>query len=408
MLGNGGRGLAEVGRDLPRGELVHSFEDLEDPPSIRLGDGVQCGVHGGILSDYFSDRQPAGCGRRFDEGVLAGTLRSTSGGGHPPRVNAIRIDAHGGPEVLRYRTDLPDPAPGPGRAVVRIEAAGVNFIDVYQREGHYPVPTPFVPGQEAAGVVEAVGSGVHDVRAGDRVAWAGPLGAYAERAAVPADRLVPVPEGISARQAAAAMLQGMTAHYLASSTFPLAAGDTCLVHAAAGGVGLLLCQVAKMRGARVIGTVSTAEKEALARAAGADLVIRYDRTDFEEETKRLTDGAGVKVVYDSVGKITFEKGLRVLARRGMMVLFGQSSGSVGELDPQILNRHGALYLTRPSLGHYTATRAELLARAAEVLGWIRDGALTLRIGLELPLARAAEAHQKLEARQTTGKVLLLP
>ena len=323
-------------------------------------------------------------------------------------MNAIRIDTHGGPDVLRYRTDLPDPSPGPAQAVVRIEAAGVNFVDVYQREGLYPVPTPYVPGQEAAGVVEAVGSGVHDMRAGDRVAWAGPLGAYAERAAVPADRLVPVPEGNSAKQAAAAMLQGMTAHYLATSTYPLQPGDTCLVHAAAGGVGLLLCQVAKMRGARVIGTVSTAEKEALARGAGADLVIRYDRTDFEEETKRLTDGAGVQVVYDSVGETTFEKGLRVLARRGMMVLFGQSSGSVGELDPQILNRHGALYLTRPSLGHYTATRAELLARAAEVLGWIRDGVLTLRIGLELPLAQAAEAHRRLEARQTTGKVLLLP
>ncbi|MGE5177883.1 MAG: quinone oxidoreductase family protein [Bacteroidota bacterium] len=323
-------------------------------------------------------------------------------------MNAIRIDAHGGPEALRFRTDVPAPVPGPGQAVVRIEAAGVNFIDVYQRQGIYPVPTPFVPGQEAAGVVEAVGAGVHDVRAGDRVAWAGPLGAYAERAAVPADRLVPVPEGISAKQAAAAMLQGMTAHYLASSTYPLAPGDTCLVHAAAGGVGLLLCQIAKRRGARVIGTVSTAEKEALARGAGADLVIRYDRADFEEETKRLTDGAGVQVVYDSVGKTTFGKGLRVLARRGMMVLFGQSSGSVGEFDPQILNRHGALYLTRPSLGHYTATRAELLARAAEVLGWIRDGVLTLRIGLELPLAQAAEAHRRLEARQTTGKVLLLP
>jgi NADPH2:quinone reductase len=246
------------------------------------------------------------------------------------------------------------------------------------------------------------------VRVGDRVAYAGVNGAYAPLAVVPADRLVPVPPGVSSTQAAAAMLQGMTAHYLATTVHPLRAGATCVVHAAAGGVGLLLCQIAKRRGARVIGTVSTAAKEALAREAGADEVIRYNEVDFESEVRRLTGGAGVPVIYDSVGKSTFEKGLKALAPRGMMVTFGQSSGPIGSFDPLLLSRNGSLFLTRPTLAHYTATRAELLERAGDVLGWVEDGSLRVRVGLELPLARAADAHRELEGRRTTGKVLLLP
>jgi NADPH2:quinone reductase len=304
--------------------------------------------------------------------------------------------------------DIPQPAAAAGQAVVKIAAAGVNFMDVYQRTGHYKLPLPLTLGQEAAGVVTAVGPGVTDVRVGDRVAYTSVQGAYAEYAAVPADRLVALPDGVSAQQGAAAMLQGITAHYLATSTYPLKAGDTCLVHAAAGGLGLLLVQVAKRRGARVIGTVSTKEKAALAREAGADEVILYTELDFEVEVPRLTDGSGVQVVYDSVGKTTFDKGLNVLARRGMMVLCGQSSGAVGPLDPQLLNQKGSLFLTRPTIAHYIATRSELLARAADVLGWIRAGTLKLRIGLELPLAQAAEAHRRLEGRQTTGKVVLIP
>ena len=322
-------------------------------------------------------------------------------------MRAIRVLQTGGPEVLRSE-ELAAPVPATGQVLVRIAAAGVNFIDVYQRTGQYRVPLPFTPGQEAAGTVTAVGTGVTDVRVGDRVAYTGVLGAYAAFAAVPADRLVPVPDGVDTKVAAAVILQGMTAQYLASTVYPLRAGDTCLVHAAAGGAGLLLCQIAKLRGARVIGTVSTAEKAALARAAGADDVIRYTEQDFETEVKRLTAGAGVQVVYDSVGRTTFEKGLNVLAPRGMMVLFGQSSGAVAPLDPQVLNQKGSLVLTRPSLGHFVATRAELLARAGDVLDWVRAGKLSVRIGLELPLAQAAEAHRRLESRGTTGKVLLLP
>lgn len=322
-------------------------------------------------------------------------------------MNAIRIHALGGPEVMRL-DDVPTLEPGPGDVVVRVEAVGVNFIDVYQRTGLYKLPTPFTPGQEAAGTVAAVGSGVTDLVVGDRVAYAGVMGAYAEFAVVPADQAVPVPDGVSTRLAAAVMLQGMTAHYLATSTYPLRPGDTCLLHAAAGGVGLLLTQMAKRRGATVIGTVSTADKAALARGAGADHVIRYDEQDFLAETRRVTGGAGVQVVYDSVGRDTFEQGLDALARRGTMVLFGQSSGPVAPLDPQVLNRKGSLYLTRPTLGAYTATRAELLARAGEVLSAVRDRTLDVRIGLELPLARAADAHRELEARRTTGKVVLLP
>jgi NADPH2:quinone reductase len=322
-------------------------------------------------------------------------------------VKAIRVHAPGGPEVLRLE-EIPPPVPGPGQVLVKVEAVGVNFIDVYQRTGLYPIPPPFTPGQEAAGHVTAVGTGVTAPQVGDRVAYTGVLGAYAEYAAVPADRVVKLPPAVSAKQGAAAMLQGMTAHYLSATTYPLKQGDTCLVHAAAGGVGLLLCQMAQLRGARVLGTVSTREKAALARAAGADEVILYSEQDFELEVKRLTGGAGLQVVYDSVGRTTFEKGLNCLARRGMMVLYGQSSGSVGPFDPQVLNQKGSLFLTRPTLAHYIADRAELLARAGDVLGWVESGALKLRIAHEFPLAQAGEAHRQLEGRKTTGKVLLLP
>jgi len=322
-------------------------------------------------------------------------------------MKAIRVHTPGGPEALRLE-DVPQPAPGSGEVLVKVEAAGVNFIDVYQRTGHYKVPVPFTLGQEAAGTVAAVGVGVAEPNVGDRVAYTAILGAYAEYAVVPADRVVRLPDGVSVRQGAAAMLQGLTAHYLATTTFPLKSGDACLVHAAAGGVGLLLCQIAKLRGARVLGTVSTREKAALAREAGADEVILYTEQDFETEVKRLTSGVGLQVIYDSVGKTTFEKGLNCLARRGMMVLYGQSSGPVGLLDPQVLNQKGSLFLTRPTIVHYIATRAELLARAGEVLGWIQRGTVKVRIDRELPLAQAAEAHRLLEARQTTGKVLLIP
>jgi NADPH2:quinone reductase len=322
-------------------------------------------------------------------------------------MKAIRVHAAGGPEVLRYE-DVPSPVPGPLEALVKIDAAGVNYIDVNQRNGRYPTQPPYTIGQEAAGTVAAVGSAVRDVRPGDRVAYTGILGAYAEFAAVPAERLVRLPDGVSTKQGAAVMVQGVTAHYLACTTYPLKPGDTCLVHAAAGGVGLLLCQIAKLRGARVLGTVSTEAKARLAREAGADAVILYVERDFEEDVKRLTGGAGVQVVYDGVGRTTFAKGLNCLARRGMMVLYGQSSGAVDPVDPQLLNQKGSLFLTRPTLAHYIATRAELDLRAGEVLGWIRDGRIKVRIGTELPLADAAEAHRQLEGRQTTGKVLLIP
>jgi len=322
-------------------------------------------------------------------------------------VKAIRVHSPGGPEALRYE-DVPQPSPAAGDVLVKVDAAGVNYIDVYQRTGMYPVATPFTLGQEAAGVVTAVGTGVTDPKPGDRVAYTSILGAYAEYAVVPADRVVVLPDGVTTRQAAAAMLQGMTAHYLASTTYPLKAGDTCLVHAAAGGVGLLLCQVASRRGARVIGTVSTREKAALARDAGARDVILYTEQDFEAEAKRLTNGAGLQVVYDSVGKTTFEKGLNCLTRRGMMVLYGQSSGSIGAFDPQVLSQKGSLFLTRPTLAHYIASRAELVARAGEVLSWVKSGILRVRIEHEFSLAEAAEAHRALEARKTTGKLLLIP
>ena len=322
-------------------------------------------------------------------------------------MKAIRVHSPGGPEALRYE-DVPQPSPAAGDVLVKVEAAGVNYIDVYQRTGMYKVATPFTLGQEAAGVVTAVGPGVSDPKPGDRVAYTSILGAYAEYAVVPADRVVVLPDGVTTRQAAAAMVQGMTAHYLACTTYPLKAGDTCLVHAAAGGVGLLLCQIASRQGARVIGTVSTREKAALARDAGARDVILYTEQDFEAEAKRLTNGLGLQVVYDSVGKTTFEKGLNCLARRGMMVLYGQSSGPVGSFDPQVLNQKGSLFLTRPTIAHYIETRAELVARAGEVLAWVKSGTLKLRIEHEFSLAEAAEAHRALEARKTTGKLLLIP
>lgn len=323
-------------------------------------------------------------------------------------MKAIRIHSLGGPEVLQLE-DVPEPQAKEGEAVVRIEAAGLNFIDVYFRTGLYKGPAlPFTLGQEAAGTVAAVGAGVTDVAVGDRVAYTNVPGAYAEQAAVPAARLVKLPASVSTRQGAAAMLQGMTAHYLACSTFPLKEGDVCLIHAAAGGVGQLLCQVARLRGARVLATTSTAEKAQLARGAGADEVIRYDEQDFAAEVKRLTGGHGVQVVYDGVGRDTFDKGLDSLARRGMMVLFGASSGPVPPFDLSLLNPKGSLYVTRPSLGHYIATPEELQRRAEDVLGWIAEGKLKINIGLELPLAEAAEAHRALEGRRTTGKVLLIP
>jgi NADPH2:quinone reductase len=322
-------------------------------------------------------------------------------------MKAIQVSQPGGPEAMQL-VDLPVPAPKPQEAVVRIAAAGVNFIDVYNREGRYKVPTPFVLGQEAAGTVTAAGSEVRNVKPGDRVAYTGILGAYAEYAAVPADRLVKIPDGVTDQQAAAAMLQGMTAHYLSHDTFPLKKGQTALIHAAAGGVGLLLVQMAHNIGARVIGTVSTEEKAQLAREAGADEIILYTQVDFESETKRLTNGKGVNVVYDSVGKTTFDKGLNVLLPRGMMVLFGGSSGAVPPLDPLVLTQKGSIFLTRPSLTHYIITSDELQARAGAVLNMIQAGKLKLRIEHIYRLSEAQQAHRDLEGRKTTGKLLLIP
>ena len=322
-------------------------------------------------------------------------------------MKAIRVNAPGGPEVLRYE-DVAEPAPKAGEAVVKVDAAGINYIDVYQRSGQYKLALPLTLGLEAGGTVTAVGPNVAEVKVGDKVAYTGSPGAYAQYAAVPAARLVTLPAGLTTRQGAAAMLQGLTAHYLASSTYPLKSGDTCLVHAAAGGVGLLLCQIAKMRGARVIGTVSTEEKAKLAREAGAADVILYTKQDFEAEVKRLTDGKGLQVVYDSVGQTTFDKGFNCLAPRGTMALYGQSSGPIGPFDLGVLNAKGSLFVTRPSLNHHIITRAELLERSSELLGWIRDGKLKLRTEFEFPLKDAADAHRALEGRKTTGKVLLIP
>src|ERR1700730_2012315 len=322
-------------------------------------------------------------------------------------MKAVRVHTPGGPDALRL-DDVPEPTPGAGQAVVKLAAAGVNFIDVYFRTGAYKAPLPLTIGLEGAGTVSALGQGVTDVKAGDTVAWTGVPGSYAEMNAVPADRLVKLPAGLSAKDGAASMLQGLTAHYLVKSSYPLKKGDTCLVHAAAGGMGLLLCQMAKMLGATVIGTVSTEEKAALAKAAGADHVILYTKQDFEPEVKRITGGRGVDVVYDVVGASTFDKSLNCLRPRGYMILFGAASGPVPPLDLQVINVRGSLFLQRPSLNHHIGSREELVQRAGEVLGWIKDGKVKLRIEHQFPLAQAAEAHRALEGRKTTGNILLIP
>ena len=324
-------------------------------------------------------------------------------------MKAARISQPGGADTLRIE-DVPTPEPKEGEALVKVEAAGVNFLDVYYRTGAYKGAFPLTLGVEGAGTVAALGprTDAHGLAVGDRVASVAMTGSYAEYALAPAEKLVEIPQGVSFSQAAAAMLQGMTAQYLAYSTYPLQNADACLVHAAAGGVGRLLCQVAKMRGAFVIGTAGGDQKTGIAVQAGADEVIDYKSQDFETEVKRITGGKGVRVVYDSVGKATFEKGLNCLERRGTMVLFGQSSGPVGLFDPQVLNARGSLFLTRPTLFHYVALREELVSRSAQVLGWVRDGLLNLSIFREIPLADAAEAHRLLEGRQTTGKLLLVP
>jgi len=322
-------------------------------------------------------------------------------------MKAIQVSQTGGPEVLKL-VDLPIPEPKPNEAVVQIKAAGVNFIDVYFREGRYPAPLPFINGQEAAGVVIATGVDVTTFKVGDRVAYTGALGSYAEYAAVPADRLVKIPDELDFTQAAAAMLQGMTAHYLCHSTYPVKSGETALVHAAAGGVGLLLVQMCKLLGARVIGTTGSEEKAKLAREAGADEVIIYSEQDFETETKRLTEDKGVHVVYDGVGKDTFAKGLKVLRPRGFMVIFGGASGAVPPFDLLELTKHGSLYVTRPSLQHCIASRQELEQRSGEVLQMITAGNLKIRIHKTYPLAEAEAAHRDLEGRKTTGKLLLIP
>jgi NADPH2:quinone reductase len=322
-------------------------------------------------------------------------------------MKAVRVHKTGGPEVMTLE-EVATQEPAAGQAVVKLTSIGVNFIDIYQRDGRYPMPLPFTPGQEAAGEVVAVGEGVEEVSVGDRVVYCGAVGSYAEYAVVEGWRLIPIPEGLSDRIAAALILQGLTVHYLTHSTYPLKPCDTCLIHAAAGGVGLLFIQIAKRLGARVIGTVSTEEKAELARSAGADEVILYTEQDFETEVRRLTDGKGLPVVYDSVGKTTFDKSLNCLSPRGYLVLFGQASGVVPPLNPQVLNAKGSLFLTRPTLNDYTLTREELFERADDILGWSAGGELDVRIGAEFPLAEAAEAHRQLGGRQTTGKVLLVP
>jgi NADPH:quinone reductase len=322
-------------------------------------------------------------------------------------MKAIQVQKHGGPEVLMF-VDVPAPTPKPNEAVVKIAAAGVNFIDVYFREGRYPAALPFTNGQEAAGTVTEVGADVKSVKPGDRVAYTSVLGSYAEYAAVPADRLVRVPDNVQLEQAAAAMLQGMTAHYLVNTTYPLKKGETALVHAAAGGAGLLIVQMAKQIGARVIGTAGTADKMRLARDAGADEVINYREQDFEAETKRLTGGKGVDVVYDGVGQSTFDKDFNVLRPRGYLVLFGASSGPAPAVDPIKLVQKGSLFLTRPSLAHYIATREELERRSSDVLGQVANGKLKLRIEHVYKLQDAQQAHRDLEGRKTSGKLLLAP
>ena len=322
-------------------------------------------------------------------------------------MKAIQIQSTGGPEVLEV-VELPIPEPGPGQVLIRVEATGVNFIEIYFRKGVYKTAFPLIPGSEAAGTVEELGPGVTGFKAGDAVASTAVIGSYAEYALVPAAQLVKVPDGLNLEQAAAVLLQGMTAHYLTRSTYPLKAGETALVHAGAGGVGLLLTQMAAHIGARVITTVSTDAKAALSREAGASDVILYTEQDFESEVKRLTGGKGVDVAYDSVGKTTFDGSLSCLRPRGMLALFGASSGPVPPFDPILLNSKGSLFLTRPTLWHYIATRAELEWRAGEVLGWVADGELRVRTEHTYPLAQAAQAQIDLEARKTTGKILLVP
>ncbi|HYZ07364.1 MAG TPA: quinone oxidoreductase [Pseudonocardiaceae bacterium] len=323
-------------------------------------------------------------------------------------MRAIQVTEYGGPDVLRLR-ELPDPEPGDGELLVRAAACGVNYIDTYHRSGAYPVELPFTPGMEGAGVVRAVGGGVDGMGVGDRVAWASTTGSYAEQVLVPADRAVPVPDGVDDDVAAAALLQGMTAHYLTVSTYPVQSGDAVLVHAAAGGVGLLLTQLATTRGARVIGTVSTAEKERLARDAGAAEVIRYTEVDdLAAEVRARTGGAGVAAVYDGVGATTFDASLASLRPRGMLVLFGAASGPVPPVDPQRLNAAGSVFLTRPQLAHYTATREELTWRAREVYDAMREGSLRISVGGRYPLGDAERAHEDLQGRCTSGKLLLLP
>lgn len=322
-------------------------------------------------------------------------------------MKAIRVHQYGGVEVLSYE-DIPVPEPGAGEARVKLEAIGLNYVDVYQRAGLYQLKLPFTLGMEGAGILDAVGRDVSEVKVGDRVAYSMVPGAYAEYAVVPSSRLVPLPKNIDSRSAAATMLQGKTAHYLTHSTYPLKTGDTALVHAAAGGVGLLLVQIAKRRGATIFGTVSTEEKARLAREAGADDIILYTQTDFAAEIKRLTNGRGVNVVYDSVGQSTFDKSLDCLRPRGYMVLFGQSSGPVPPFNLGTLATKGSLFVTRPTLAHYALDRQELLQRSNDLFNWIAAGQLKLRIDKTFPLAEAAEAHRQLEARKTTGKVLLIP
>ncbi len=322
-------------------------------------------------------------------------------------MKAIQINRTGGPEVLEV-VEIGVPKPGKEDVVVKVETAGVNYVDVYHRDGRYAVKPPFILGQEGAGTVIAVGTGVTELKVGDRVAWTGIMGSYAEYVKLPASRAVPVPEKIGWHEAAAAMLQGMTAHYLSHDTYPLKKGDTALVHAAAGGVGLLLVQMAHQLGARVIGTVSTEEKAELARSAGADEIILYTQTDFEAEVHRLAPDGRVQVVYDSVGLSTFSKGLNLLSPRGMMVLFGSSSGNIPPFELGTLSQKGSLFVTRPSLAHYIATRGELLSRSRDVFDMILSGKLRLRIGHTYKLTDAAQAHKDLEGRKTTGKILLLP
>jgi NADPH2:quinone reductase len=322
-------------------------------------------------------------------------------------MKAIRVHQYGGPEAMTFE-EVPSPQPGEGHALVQLDAVGVNFIDIYQRMGLYPITLPFTPGNEGAGTVLGIGPGVTEVAPGNKVVYCGAIGSYAGYAVVPSWRLVKIPQEIDPKTAVAAMLQGMTAHYLSHDTYPLKPKDRCLVHAAAGGVGLLLIQMAKRRGARVIATVSTQEKARLALVAGADEVILYTKKDFEPEVMGLTGGSGVQVVYDSVGQATFDKSLKCLAPRGTLVLYGQASGPVPPFDPQVLNARGSLFLTRPTLAHYTQNREELLSRANQVLGWAAEGLLSVRIGEILPLADAGEAHRKLAGRETTGKIILLP